>query len=404
VTGLSNGTAYTFTVVATNAAGNSVASAASGSVTPRTVPSAPTSPVATAGNEQVSVAFNVPTSTGGSAITGYTVTSSPGNRTSSGVSSPLLVTGLINGTAYTFTVVATNAVGNSVASAPSGSVTPRTVPSPPTNPVATAGFAQASVVFNAPGSDGGSAITGYTVTSSPGGFNTTGTSSPLVVSGLATNVSYTFTVVATNAAGNSVTSSASGSVSPFGIVFSAGKTWMDRNLGATQVATSSTDPDAYGDLYQWGRGADGHELRNSSTTTTLSGSDQPGTRDFILANTSPFDWRSSPQNPNLWQGNGVNNPCPSGFRLPIASEWDDERNSWSSPNSAGAFASPLKLTMAGYRSESLGSPTDEGSSGNYWSSTVNASNSRILYFISTTTSTPSDRRAQGNSVRCIMIN
>jgi hypothetical protein len=224
------------------------------------------------------------------------------------------------------------------------------------------------------------------------------------VSGLATNVSYTFTVVATNAAGNSVTSSASGSVSPFGIVFSAGKTWMDRNLGATRVATSSTDPDAYGDLYQWGRGADGHELRNSQTINWTSGSDQPGNRDFILVNTSPYDWRS-PQNPNLWQGNGVNNPCPSGFRIPTATEWEAERNSWSSPNSAGAFASPLKLTMAGYRRYNDASLISVGSNGNYWSSTSSTFDTTRSFsstFTSTTTSAPSDRRAEGNSVRCIM--
>jgi uncharacterized protein (TIGR02145 family) len=180
---------------------------------------------------------------------------------------------------------------------------------------------------------------------------------------------------------------------------------MDRNLGATRVATSSTDPDAYGDLYQWGRGADGHELRNSQNINWTSGSDQPGTRDFILANTSPFDWRS-PQNPNLWQGNGVNNPCPSGFRLPIASEWDDERNSWISNNAAGAFASPLKLTMAGYRRYNDGSlTTSVGANGNYWSSTISTfdiTRSFSSTFTSTTTRAPSDRRAEGNSVRCIM--
>jgi hypothetical protein len=60
-----------------------------------------------------------------------------------------------------------------------------------------------------------------------------------------------------------------------------GKTWMDRNLGASQVATSSTDVNAYGDLYQWGRGADGHQCRTSPTTTFLSSTDQPGHGDFI---------------------------------------------------------------------------------------------------------------------------
>jgi uncharacterized protein (TIGR02145 family) len=111
-------------VVAINAAGNSVPSALSAAVTPRTVPGAPTSPVATAGNAQASVAFTAPVSNGGSAITGYRVTSSPGSKTATGTSSPIVVTGLTNGTAYTFTVVAINAVGNSVPSAASTAVTP----------------------------------------------------------------------------------------------------------------------------------------------------------------------------------------------------------------------------------------------------------------------------------------
>ena len=85
--------------------------------------------------------------------------------------------------------------------------------------------------------------------------------------------------------------------------------WLDRNLGATQVATSSTDADAYGDLYQWGRGTDGHEKRDSDTTSTLSSTDQPGHGDFILAPDSPNDWRDL-QNDNLWQGvDGINNPA-----------------------------------------------------------------------------------------------
>ena len=88
-----------------------------------TIPGAPTSVVATAGNASASVAFTVPASNGGSAITGYTVTSSPGSFTATGATSPVNVTGLTPGTTYTFTVVATNAVGNSVPSAASNSVT-----------------------------------------------------------------------------------------------------------------------------------------------------------------------------------------------------------------------------------------------------------------------------------------
>jgi sugar lactone lactonase YvrE len=99
-----------------------------GTVVPETVPGAPTIGTATAGNAQASVTFTAPASNGGSAITGYTVTSSPGGNTFAGTMSPVVVTGLTNGTAYTFTVTATNSVGTGAASAASNSVTPASVP------------------------------------------------------------------------------------------------------------------------------------------------------------------------------------------------------------------------------------------------------------------------------------
>jgi uncharacterized protein (TIGR02145 family) len=181
-----------------------------------------------------------------------------------------------------------------------------------------------------------------------------------------------------------------------------GLTWLDRNLGATQVATSSTDANSYGHLYQWGRGRDGHEIRTSFTTTNLSTTDQPGNNLFILINTSPNDWRS-PQNNNLWQGvSGINNPCPSGFRIPTEAELNAERQSWSSNSSAGAFASPLKLPAAGSRTRDNGSLSNVGSVGGYWSSAVSDTNARRLYFASSTdASMIVSSRAAGGSVRCI---
>ncbi|MBS1790823.1 MAG: putative Ig domain-containing protein [Acidobacteria bacterium] len=97
-------------------------------VTPFTVPGAPTDVTATAGNAQATVSFCPPASNGGSLIYAYTVTSSPGGITASGLSSPITVTGLTNGTAYTFTVKATNFVGTGPASTPSNSVTPMAPP------------------------------------------------------------------------------------------------------------------------------------------------------------------------------------------------------------------------------------------------------------------------------------
>jgi predicted outer membrane repeat protein len=186
------------------------------------------------------------------------------------------------------------------------------------------------------------------------------------------------------------------------VTSATGKIWMDRNLGATQVATSVTDTAAYGDLYQWGRGNDGHQCRNSLTTNVLSSIDQPGSGNHISAPNSPFDWRS-PQNTNLWQGvNGVNNPCPSGYRLPTETEFNEERLSWNSNTSAGAFASPLKLTVAGGRHYNSNlSLVNVNVLGDYYSSTISGTNSRNLVFNSNTAYMNSDYRADGDSVRCI---
>jgi uncharacterized protein (TIGR02145 family) len=180
-----------------------------------------------------------------------------------------------------------------------------------------------------------------------------------------------------------------------------GKIWMDRNLGASQVATSSTDQNAYGDLYQWGRRSDGHQCRTSPTTATLSSVDQPAHGNFILAPNNPYDWRS-PQNTNLWQGvNGVNNPCPSGYRVPTLLELDNDRLSWSQNNDIGAYLSVLKFSLAGYRTGNLGSILNLNSSGHYWASTVNGSISNLINFGSSGAAIGGDYRSLGLAIRCI---
>jgi uncharacterized protein (TIGR02145 family) len=252
VSGLTNGTAYTFTVIATNANGPSLPSSASNSVTPSTLPGAPTIGTATKGNAQASVAF-IPGSTGGSPIIVYTVTSTPGNFIGTGTASPITVSGLTNGSAYTFTVIATNANGNSAASAASNSVTPSAVPGAPTIGTATAGTAKATITFTAPVSDGGSAITGYTVTSIPGTFTGTGSASPITVTGLTNGTAYTFTVTATNANGPSLPSSASNSVIPtppitdidgnsYNTVTIGTQVWMAENLKTTKFNDGTVIP------------------------------------------------------------------------------------------------------------------------------------------------------------------
>ena len=91
---------------------------------PLKVPDAPTIGTATSGDASASVAFTAPSNVGGSAVSAYYAVSNPDQITSSGASSPVTVTGLTNGTSYTFTVWALNTFGPSPYSAASGSVTP----------------------------------------------------------------------------------------------------------------------------------------------------------------------------------------------------------------------------------------------------------------------------------------
>jgi uncharacterized protein (TIGR02145 family) len=188
-------------------------------------------------------------------------------------------------------------------------------------------------------------------------------------------------------------------------VLSAGQVWMDRNLGASRVAASSTDSEAYGDLYQWGRGADGHEKRTSGTTTTTSSSDTPGHGNFIYTDWVTDDWRV-PSNNNLWQGvSGINNPCPAGFRLPTETEFTTEMASWASNDPAGAFASPLKLVLAGFRGGNKGIIHSSGEG--YYQSSVAGDDSTTakLYFSIHGVGHASiyyGQRSGGASVRCIM--
>jgi len=242
VTGLTNGTSYTFTVMAASDDGSSTASAASIAATPFGLPFAPTSVSATPSGAQVTVAWTSP-SNNGSTITGFTVTASPagGTKTVDGFTNVVTFTDLANGT-YTFTVTATNARGTGTGTSSAsvvvsvstggggtggggtggggsgggGGTTTQTVPGAPVNITVQAGDGQATVRWSAPPSDGGSAITFYTIIVSPGGREVQAASGDrfTVITGLVNGITYTFTVKAANAKGVSVASSASDPVTP----------------------------------------------------------------------------------------------------------------------------------------------------------------------------------------------
>lgn len=190
--------------------------------------------------------------------------------------------------------------------------------------------------------------------------------------------------------------------------------WLDRNLGASRVATTFDDTEAYGDLFQWGRQADGHQLRTSeaySTDTNLknqvSQTDVNRYGKFLMTFVYPYDWANS-----LWitrwtneKGNKTNaDPCPDGWRVPTKDELEAEIESWQLKNATGSFSNGLKLPASGYRYFSNDkSIWHEGLIGNYWSSSADIDNEKawfldigdsyaIVYGAS---------RAFGFSVRCI---
>ena len=227
VTGLVNGTTYTFTVAGKNAAGAGAPSGPSAAVTPTgaaVAPGAPTGVSGTPGNAQVVLSWTAPTSAGTQPIDGYVVTpyigaSAQTATTFNSTATIRTVAGLVNGTAYTFRVAARSTVGTGAQSAPTAAITPRTVPSPPLSVAAVAGPNQAVVSWSTPNSNGGSAITGYTVIPAIGGvaqtpivYNASATSR--TITGLTNGTTYTFTVVARNVAGSSSASGPSVPVTP----------------------------------------------------------------------------------------------------------------------------------------------------------------------------------------------
>jgi uncharacterized protein (TIGR02145 family) len=210
-----------------------------------------------------------------------------------------------------------------------------------------------------------------------------------------------------------------------------GRVWMSHNLGATAMPKNPATPGdtaSYGNLYQWGRTSDGHEIIYPLKAATYNANGSPATgtafsetttsrpygyvnlaasndkTKFIIHQATPYDWNRNGET-TLWQATGINNPCPTGFRVPSSSEFSAETSNFSSLNSSGALNSFLKLPVTGYRAN--GGPLADYTSyefGYYWTSTVNSTNSNAVVFRNTGTSistTTATNRVRGLAIRCI---
>jgi uncharacterized protein (TIGR02145 family) len=218
-----------------------------------------------------------------------------------------------------------------------------------------------------------------------------------------------------------VTFTYNGSAVTYGVITSptTGRKWMDRNLGASRAATAYDDYQAYGDLFQWGRPADGHQLitwTNSTTgtavngkTATLATSDIPGNNLFITPDVTVkvngvyiYDWRAD-QNNNRWAVNSQG-PCPAGWHVPTHAEWQAETGL---TNATTSF-NQLKITLAGYRYGEIDGTGREGVVrrngilGYYWSSSISPfAGGAYDMDIESGNANDAIDRCFGYSVRCI---
>ena len=202
IAGLIPGTGYTFSVTAASNAGTSPAGT-SASVTAQGPPTSPQGVTAKLGTRgTAAISWDAPMNSGGSPITSYAVTATPGGQAcmSTGATS-CVVTGLTNGTAYTFSVVASNALGASPAASSGGSKTLMARPSAPRNAKARLSRGSVIVTWSAPASLGGTRLTGYQVTSPQMGASCKTPKTSCTIKRLAAGGQYSFLVAATNAQG-----------------------------------------------------------------------------------------------------------------------------------------------------------------------------------------------------------
>lgn len=205
-----------------------------------------------------------------------------------------------------------------------------------------------------------------------------------------------------------------------------GRIWLDRNLGAAQVCTSTTDSLCYGEYYQWGRLKDGHQAGGSGTTTTRENSISSTSANFVRNGTSPGDWlqNTTQDGSNIddsgalrvaqWNQTDGSGICPITFRVPteaelIAETTDDSIQDVDSggdgnievTDSSTAFQNFLKLGLTGYREYNLANIANYNTAGVLWTTTNSGNDVKYLDYRGSNASFGPLPRAFGMPVRCI---
>jgi len=195
-----------------------------------------------------------------------------------------------------------------------------------------------------------------------------------------------------------------------------GNIWLQQNLGSAQVADTSADADAYGHMFQWGRWDDGHQLTNSTISTSSVEPNNPagfGAGSEFFYNSTPGWWSTNAltdtwtaPTPAAATATDGCDPCKAlgeYWRLPSPEEWQAVVTGENMTNVLTAFESNLKLSTNGTRNAS-GTFGFVGARGYYWSSTPSSTGAKYLYYSNFIVNpTAGTLRAQGAAIRCVKV-